>query len=142
MNHSPEKTIKVGVGIMIMKENKVLLGQRKGAHGEGEYAFPGGHMEYMEGFVGTARRETEEETGIKIKNIQFLYLANLVQYAPKHYVHIGLIADWDSGEPEIREPDRIESWDWYNLDDLPSPLFETCIQSIEAHKTGKNFFDV
>jgi 8-oxo-dGTP diphosphatase len=40
-------TPKVGVGVMIVKEATVLLGQRKGSHGNGEFAFPGGHLEYM-----------------------------------------------------------------------------------------------
>ena len=35
----------VGVGVMILKNGCVLLGKRKGAHGEGEYAIPGGHPE-------------------------------------------------------------------------------------------------
>ncbi|HOF50487.1 MAG TPA: hypothetical protein PLH22_02295 [Candidatus Colwellbacteria bacterium] len=33
---------RVGIGVMIFKNGKVLLGKRKGSHGEGEYAFPGG----------------------------------------------------------------------------------------------------
>jgi 8-oxo-dGTP diphosphatase len=33
---------KVGVGVFILKDGKVLLAKRKNAHGEGSYAFPGG----------------------------------------------------------------------------------------------------
>ena len=51
---------KVGVGIMILKNGKVLLGKRKGSHGEGEFAFPGGHLEYMESFANCAKREIAE----------------------------------------------------------------------------------
>ena len=50
---------------MILKNGKVLLSKRKGSHGEGEFAFPGGHLEYMEGFADCARREVQEEYGIK-----------------------------------------------------------------------------
>jgi hypothetical protein len=35
---------RVGVGIMIFKDGKVLMGKRKGKHGAGEYAWPGGHF--------------------------------------------------------------------------------------------------
>ena len=75
-----DKKPKIGVGVIVIKENKVLLGKRKGSHGEGEYAFPGGHLEYMETIEDCARRETLEETGIKIKNIRFQFLANVHKY--------------------------------------------------------------
>jgi len=25
--------------------------------------------------------------------------------------------------PEVREPDKVDRWDWYAIDALPSPLF-------------------
>ncbi len=46
-----EQKTRVGVGITIIRnKNLVLLGKRKNAHGEGQWATPGGHLEYMEGF--------------------------------------------------------------------------------------------
>jgi 8-oxo-dGTP diphosphatase len=137
-----EQKPKVGVGILIFKDRKILLGERKGSHGEGEYAFPGGHLEYMESFEDCAKREIAEECGIEVENIRFEFLANLVKYAPKHYVHIGLIADWKSGEPKVLEPDKCESWVWYNIDNLPEPIFEACKLSIEVYKTNNNYFDI
>ena len=135
-----ENKPRVGVGVMIIKEGKVLLGKRKGSHGEGQYAFPGGHLDYMESIEGCAERETLEECGIKIKNIKFQFVYNLTEYAPKHYLHIGVIADWESGEPEVLEPEKCESWDWYDMDNLPDNLFATIKQAIESHKTGKVYF--
>ena len=132
---------KVGIGVMIIKDGKVLLGKRKGSHGAGEFAFPGGHLEYMESFEDCAKRETKEECDIEIKNIKFQLLFNLKEYAPKHYVHIGLIADWKSGEPKIMEPDKIESWHWYEIGKLPKALSKTISLAFEAYKTGKNYFD-
>ncbi|MBP6867174.1 NUDIX domain-containing protein [Candidatus Shapirobacteria bacterium] len=133
---------KVGVGIMILKNGKVLLGKRKGSHGEGEFAFPGGHLEYMESFANCAKREIAEECGIKVKNIRFQFLANITKYTPKHYVHIGLLADWKSGEPKVLEPDKSESWSWYNITHLPSPIFEMCQLAIDSYKNGKIYFDI
>jgi len=134
---------KVGVGIMIFKDGKILLGKRKGSHGAGEYAFPGGHLEYMESFTDCVKRELTEECGVSVKNVKFHLLANIKTYAPKHYVHIGLIADWDSGEPQVLEPDKCESWGWYDPKDLPQPIFEFTKISIEDFLGGyeKNYFD-
>ena len=131
---------KVGIGMLVLKGKKVLLGKRKGAHGEGEYAGLGGHLEYGESIKDCARREAMEEAGIEIKNIRFLCLSNIKKYG-KHYLDIGLKVEWAKGEPKVMEPDKVESWGWYDLDNLPSPLFACEPNYIEALKTGKNFFD-
>ncbi len=133
---------KVGVGIMILKDGKVLLGKRKGSHGQGEFAFPGGHLEYMESFADCVKRELAEECGIEVKNIRFQFVANVTKYAPKHYAHIGLLADWASGEPKILEPEKCEGWGWYDFESLPKPMFLMCEMAIDAYKTGKNYYDI
>jgi len=136
-----ENKVKVGVGLLIMKEDRILLGKRKNAHGEGYWAGPGGHLEHLESFADCAKRETMEEAGIEIDGVRFLCVTNFQDHAPKHYVDIGLVADWSSGEPQILEPDKCESWNWYELSNLPEPLFGTTKRYLEALKTGQQYFD-
>jgi 8-oxo-dGTP diphosphatase len=62
---------RVGIGVIVMKAGKVLLGKRMGSHGAGEYAWPGGHLEYMESFAECAAREVMEETGMQIGPLRF-----------------------------------------------------------------------
>ncbi len=131
---------KVGIGVLIFKDGKVLLTQRHGSHGAYEYSFPGGHLEYMESFEDCARRETREECGVEIKNIRLQYLANVTKYSPKHYVHVGIIADWASGEPKTLEPNKATEWKWYDLNNLPDPLFHMCKLAFDSHKTGKIYY--
>lgn len=131
----------VGIGVMVMKEGKVLLGRRKGSHGEGEYAWPGGKLDYMESFEGCAKRETREETGLEITNLRLVRILNFKDYAPRHFVDMVLAADWKSGEPEIMEPNKVEEWGWYDLDDLPHPLFKTIPSTLEALQTGQVYWD-
>jgi len=54
---------------------------------------------------------------------------------------IGVIADWESGEPQVLEPDKRESWDWYDLDNLPEPIFIPAKIMIDSYKTKRNYYD-
>jgi 8-oxo-dGTP diphosphatase len=139
---APPLTTRIGIGIMVLKGDKILLGKRKGSHGAGEYSFCGGHLEYMEGFAECAHREVKEECGIKIKNIRFQGVANLICYTPKHYVQLGLLADWKEGVPTVLEPNKCESWDWYSLDSLPGPISKMAALILQSYKTAQLFFDI
>jgi 8-oxo-dGTP diphosphatase len=84
-----------------------------------------------------------EEAGIEIEELRFLCVINTVAYAPKHYVDIGIAARWKSGEPKVMEPDKVESWDWYDPSDLPQPLFPVVNNYMQAFADeGKTFFDL
>lgn len=135
-----DKTVKVGIGVLIFKDGKILLGKRKGSHGEAQYGGPGGHLEYGETAEQTALREIKEECGLEVQNLQMLCVSDLLTYLPKHYIDIGFKADWVSGEPKVLEPHRLESWAWYDLDDLPDNLFGCAPAYIESHRTGKKYF--
>ncbi|MCK4730720.1 MAG: NUDIX domain-containing protein [Candidatus Aenigmarchaeota archaeon] len=114
----------VGVGVIIIKDNKILLGRRKNALGAGTWQSPGGHLEFNETYEECAERETMEEAGIKIKNIRFFTATNdIFDKDNKHYVTIFMVSEYDSGEVKIMEPDRCENWNWFDWNNLPQPLF-------------------
>ena len=131
---------KVGVGVMIWKDGKVLLGKRIQTRGQNEYWFPGGHLEQNESFEECAIRETKEETGITISKPRFLVLINEKAHG-KHYVNVGMIAEWQSGDARVCEPETFENWEWYSPDNLPDPLFEIIPYYFKAWATGEHFFD-
>ncbi|MDP9212287.1 MAG: NUDIX domain-containing protein [bacterium] len=130
---------RVGIGVVILRDDKLLLGKRKGSHGPGEYAPPGGKLDYGESFEECARREVREETGLEIRNVRFLSLMNQRQYPPDHFVNLGLRADCPVGEPKVMEPEKCEHWGWYGLDALPEPLFATMSYYVRAI-LGEGYF--
>jgi 8-oxo-dGTP diphosphatase len=115
---------KVGLGVLIRHQGKILLGKRKNAHGEGDWCAPGGHLEAAESFEECALREVGEETGLKIKNLRFATCTNdIFINEDKHYVTIIMVADWEGGDPELKEPDKCEKWEWFDWNNLPDHLF-------------------
>ncbi len=66
-----QKAPRVGVGIIIIKGEKVLLLKRKNVHGAGSWSTPGGHLESGESLEKCAIREVKEETGVSITDVKF-----------------------------------------------------------------------
>ncbi len=117
---------KVWVWVMIVKNNKVLLWKRKNIHEGWTWAFPWGHLEFMESFEQCAIREALEETNLKLKNISFLTITNdIYKEEKKHYVTIFVRWEVDSWELKNMEPHKCEKWEWFSWDNLPQPLMLT-----------------
>jgi len=125
-----ENKIGAGVGIMLIKEGNVLLGKRHEdpekagslLKGAGTWTFPGGKLRFQEDFEQAAKREVEEETGIKLNKARVICVNNdKVENA--HFITIGLLSEDFEGEPELKEPEEITEWRWFPIENLPSPLY-------------------
>ncbi|KJV81030.1 nudix hydrolase 1 [Rickettsia hoogstraalii str. RCCE3] len=117
---------RIGIGILIFNNrNEILLGKRISSHGESSYAPAGGHLEFGETFEECAIREVLEETNLIIENPQFIAVTNdIFEKEQKHYVSIFLKAHClNEHELQNLEPHKVESWQWFALDNLPSNLF-------------------
>ena len=129
---------KISVGALIFKNNKLLMMKRKSDLGKGCWSTGGGHIEFGETPEQALEREIREEYGIEINNIKFLCVCNILKYG-KHYVDIGFTADISKGEPKIIEPDNFEGLGWFDLENLPTPLFAAVEMYIKSYKTGEAY---
>jgi 8-oxo-dGTP diphosphatase len=115
---------RVGIGVLVVKAGRVLLGERIGAHGAHTWAPPGGHLEFGESVDACARREVLEETGLVIGTLHAgPYTTDVFARERKHYVTLFLTATLADGEPVVREPAKCARWGWYLWSALPAPLF-------------------
>lgn len=130
---------RVGVGVLVIKDNKILLGKRKGAHGTGCYSPPGGHLEFKETVEACSIRELNEETGlIALSTKVGPWTQNIID--EKHYISLFIIVTEFEGELQLSEPHKCEGWDWHSLDALPTPLFlplKSLVDSIGISKWEK-----
>lgn len=114
----------VGVAVLVVRDGRVLLGLRRGAHGAGTWACPGGHLEHGEAIAACARREVLEETGLSVDHVEHAaFTSDLFPENGRHYVTLFVTARADPGEPRVLEPAKCERWAWFAWDALPEPLF-------------------
>ncbi len=114
---------KVGVGVIVVKNGKVLLGKRKGSHGAGAWSLAGGHLEYGETVEECALRELAEETGLKGLHVEPGPWVNDVIEEDKHYITLFAFVKEFEGEAQLLEPNKCDGWEWFDWYNLPEPLF-------------------
>jgi 8-oxo-dGTP diphosphatase len=134
------KNVRAGIGVMVLRDNKVLLGKRhpnpekasSELHGEGMYTFPGGKIHFGEKIQEAARREVEEEIGIVPKNLRIVSVTNEIRN-DAHFVTIGFLCEEFEGEPKVMEPEEITEWRWFPIDNLPNPIFPPSLKLLQNY---------
>ena len=119
-----KKIPRIGIGVFVFRNGKFLMGCRRGAHGEGTWSIPGGHLEFGETIEVGAKREVKEETGLGVTNIKIAGITNdIFKEEDKHYITIWVTSEWKNGKPKITEPDKFLDLDWRDFNSLPRNLF-------------------
>ena len=133
----------LGVGVMILKDNKVLLGLRNPnkekssseLNGQGTWTMPGGKVEYMEKLADAAKRELEEETSLIANDLKLICISDDMTDTA-HYVTAGFLVNEYSGEIKTMEPETILEWKWFDINNLPSNMYKPSKKVIEKYSKG------
>ena len=129
---------KVNVDILIIKDNKILLGlltkkwKYKGKH---VYGVPGRDIGFGEKIGDTVRRNIKEEFGCNVKKYKIISV-NANYALGNHYIGIGVIAEID-GKPKLLIPEDWERWEWFDKDKIPDNLFPATKNLINCYLKEK-----
>jgi 8-oxo-dGTP diphosphatase len=116
---------RVGVGAIVIHDDRVLLVRRGISPSKGLWAIPGGHVELGETMQETAEREILEETGLVVKAGEPVYAFDLIEHDDDgrirfHYIVVDLMADYVSGEPKGGDDALEARWlSWEEIKTLP-----------------------
>lgn len=136
-----KKRVWVGFGVLLYRDGKILLWKRHDdpekadseLHGEGSWTMPGGKLEFWESLEEGGAREVMEETWIKLNDVEIICVNNdKNEFA--HFITIGMYSDDFEGEAQVMEPDEITKWEWFSIDNLPSPMFPPSVKVLENYK--------
>ena len=98
----------MAVGVVVWKDDEVLLIRRAKPPRSGQWSIPGGAQELGETVRETAIREVKEETGLDIEVTDLIEVVDFIERddaggVSYHYTLVDWSAEWRSGEAMARD---------------------------------------
>jgi len=127
-----EQGVKVGIAIILLNEkDELLVGRRDNAtSGNDAYGLPGGGMKAGEIPREAGGRELEEETSVKIIDIDKIEFASFtndsfMEDSGEHWITLYFLCRFDNWTGEVKrvEPHKCKEWRWVNVNNIPEPFF-------------------
>ncbi len=132
------KSPKVNIDVLIVRNNKILLGlmtKQWNYEGKQVYGVPGRDIYFYERIGETLKRNIKEEFDCDVTKYEIISV-NANYAFDNHYVGIGIAAEID-GEPKVLLPEDWEKWEWFEKDALPDNLFPPTKNLIDSFLQNK-----
>ncbi|HZQ77308.1 MAG TPA: NUDIX domain-containing protein [Acidimicrobiia bacterium] len=112
--------VEVAVGAVIRRGDEILLVRRGRGTAVGQWAIPGGRVEFGEALKAAVAREVQEETGLDVTVGRFLGWAERMgdDPAPYHYVILDFAAEPVDAQACARPGDDADEVAWVRTDQL------------------------
>ena len=135
----PERPI-AGVGVVVFRNEEVLLVKRKKDPYKGQWSIPGGKLRLGETLTQAARRELMEETGVEVNELTLIDVIDIIVPDEEakilyHYIVADYRAHWLSGE--CSPGDDARDVQWFNLNKLSSISLLDKTKNIILKAVGK-----
>lgn len=129
---------RIGVGIILMIDKKLLLAKRKNPPAAQKWSLPGGLVELGETVEDAVRRKALEETGLTIEVGKLLEVVELIDKAAEgniryHYILLDYLASASGGTLKAgSDVSALKLFDWRDLQKLELPILTR--EFIAQHK--------
>lgn len=118
----------VTVDAVIFKEagndHHILLIQRKNDPFKGQWALPGGFVDEHEDLKDAAMRELEEETSLKVTEMEQLGAFGKPHRDPRHHTVSVAYMGFAAGDDEVKGADDANDARWFSILRLPELAFD------------------
>ena len=107
------------------RDIKLLLVKRKNPPFQNKWAIPGGFVNYDEELEIAAKRELEEETGVKNVSVKQLHTFGKIGRDPRgRTVSVAYLAFVDAEQVKIKAGDDAKEAQWFDISELPELAFD------------------
>jgi ADP-ribose pyrophosphatase YjhB (NUDIX family) len=122
---------KVGVGVMVLNDDKILLIKRLMRPNRGKWSLPAGYLDYGEDPQETAAREVLEETNLQVSitGLVGVYFNTEVLVRGGASIFILYRARLEGGQ--VRAGDDAADAAFFGPDDLPELAFDSTRDAID-----------
>lgn len=134
----------IGVGVLLIRDNHLLLIKRKYDPDAGYWSIPGGHLDLGEKVKKAAEREAFEETGFKVKVTKLAGIIDKIMQDDSgkieyHYVLINYFVEQIDGREDQAPTAKDDALDarFVPFDELKTyKLTESLIELLKQLKIG------
>lgn len=126
--------------LILIKNKKILLLRRFNTGWEdGKYTLISGHIDGNETIMQAMSRETFEEVGINISPEDLKVVHVMHRKSTTEYVDFFLIPSKWKGVPKVKELDKCDDIQWFDMNSLPSNILPNVKFALSQISLGKTF---
>ncbi len=125
-------------GVIILKDNKILMVKEAKKECKGKWSFPAGHIKKNETIFDCAKRELLEETGCKAE-LKKTFPIIVHNYDNRNFMIIYFLADFIENNRDYNK-NEIQETKWISIDEIKNmkqkefrsyPIIKSLIENLE-----------